>query len=295
MKEDIEGDEWVKNVATKKFYNEIEKHAGVFKKEFFNSHFADDLIKNKLKIGEQPFAWLEHFDKMKKLLERLMSMKNIAIENAKVSLTNLFKNRIYSLESSINRLALQLQQISVPASENANLIKEINEGFRRIELSINKLWKQRKKMFRKIKGNIDKKSLETLPLLNNAIAVLDISFEADILANHVKSNLQFISHKDKLVDIIRIPNSKKIPHLLMLAFDFARIGENFEKINEQEKKLLEKDKNANNYDYAPIKKSVIELIGMYYSFIDWTKSIGFNLKIDYVVERVNRLKGEQHG
>ncbi len=288
LQTDIEGRIWVRNIATKEFYNNIDEYADKFRAEFKNNPFADLLNANKSKIVEQPFAWIDLLSKMKSLLEQLMSKKISAIDNAENFILYNFRKRAGELEAAIQRLALQLNEIllkGIRETEDINLIREIDKGINRLEITINRFWKRRKKKFKYLKNKI--------PKVNEFLEKIDLIPEADKVAQSSKSFVQFSDHSNKVISSIKNLSSREIPLILKLAYDYARMGDIAVSLNLLEKVIKEKDNSVKSYNFNEIKNSLKELIALYMQFINFVR-LTIDIKIDSIVEKLYKFERDYY-
>lgn len=302
LNEDIEDNEWKRNVATKKFYDNVDLYADTFRKDFLNNPFADSLLKYKYKskIGEQPFAWIEILTKMIKVLERLIQMKNTTIDNARIYLNNLFRNRIDSLKSSITVLSLQLNRVIKEENQDVKIMKEIEEGIKRIENITHKLWKNRKKRFKKIKIEIDNKNIRILPEMNKLFEMFSIIQDSDKLKDNAQGLIEFSRHTEKIKMLVGdYPTEKNIGHLLMFDFNLARMSEFISGSNFIEKAIKQKDMYVKGYELSKIRKSINELINLYLELINFISLVIITdmAQIDTktAMQKINQFRSEYYG
>jgi len=296
LQRDINNGVWIRNVATKEFYEHVEEYADDFRKEFKNMPFADSLLKHKEIIREDPFAWIKFLEKMRKILEQFMSMKNSAIEDAKNYIYQAFKKKKDLLDSLITQLSSQLNEIIITQSEDTNTIKQIEEGIKRIEKAINLLWKERKKKFNKIKINIDRLSIYVTPELDRLTQTFNIISEGNMLIQNLRAMAKFSDHHEKLTKAIGPkPTSKNFGHLGMLAFDYARMENIATTINFTEQLIKQKDSQLRDYNLTKLKKSIKELIDMYNELINFIKLTKILIDISLISNKINKFNGDYYG
>ena len=296
LEKDIENNQWVRNQATSTFYKNIELYADIFRKKFLNNPFANSLIKNKSKIGEQPFEWINLLQKMKQALEDAMPRKNIAIDNAKNHLYNVFRSRVESLKSSIIGLSAQLNQLLSPEIEDASLLKQIQEGVKRIERVINKLWDKRRKKFKNISARITSLSIYVMPTLDRFIETVNIIKEGTKIAQNNIALVQFGESTNKIVSIAGPRLQPRHFELLgMLGFNFARMGDIVESNNQNEELIKQKDALSRNYDLAKLKISIKELTELYMEFIEFLNLVNIGVDIKEFTYKTNNFMREYYG
>lgn len=290
LQKDIENEVWVQDVATKEFLSKIDEHANTFLTKFANEPFAKTLLNNKGNIGEQPFRWIDLLNRMKASLENLMTRKNAVIEGAMKYLNGAFGNRLEQLKALIATISSRITRILKETTGDIDVIRQIQEGLKRIERVVQRLWVERKKKFKNVKGMIDSKSADVIPNLVRAIELTNLDLEARKLAQYAQTAVNFGEHTDMLLDMINPLDSRHSSHALMLGFDFKTLGETAEGINEIGKEVKGKAKTFQNIEFAPLIKSVRELIAIYNEFINLVKLMMIGIETDAIAERMKKLR-----
>jgi|GEM_PF-4839245 hypothetical protein len=292
---------WVRPEATVEFYNHIDKYAAEFKTEFADNPFAVYLLKNKENIGMQPFRWMAILNGMKQRLGELMGKKNIVIGNAKNYLTGvdgksgIFEARVKKLREAVAFLIAQINQIFQSETGAAGLVKKVEEATRRIETGVNELWKARKMRFKNAFSKIVDLHNPLLPYFGEIEDLLTIDAEEQELEKHGKGIVQFSEHKDKVIERVRIQDPNALAYLLMLDFDFARLGNLHRDFNDAFDRVKRKDKTLRVYDLSPIKSGMRPLIDAYINFIEWAKA-RFNLEeTENVRNKISKFMREYYG
>lgn len=288
LQRDMEGNKWVRDVATKEFLDNIENHANRFIEKFSNKPYANALLRNKVKLQEQPFAWIGLLTRMRNGLEGLMPRKNVIIGDAKDYLIRVFTKRMQSLKEMIARFAVQINQIILTESGEASLVEKVLDGIKRIERVIGKIWENRKKRFIKAYDRVKSLNEDVLPSIEELMKMYEVETEAAELARHGKGIVDFVEHKDKILTNIDTPTTKGIPYLLMLDFDFARLSEFHSTFEETLAKIKEKEDRIRNYDISAIKKSVLNLVSAYMSIVQWIR-LRIELDTDAIRQQANKF------
>lgn len=298
---DIKTNRWIKPEATIEFYNHIDRYAAEFKTEFGDVPFANYLARNKTSIGMQPFRWIAILNGMKQRLTELMGKKNIAIANAKDYLTGfdgkggIFEARVKKLREVVAFLITQINQIFQSETGAIALVKKIEEGIKRVEADVNGLWKERKVRFNNAYAKIVDLHNPLVPYFDEVGELLKIDAEEEELAKNGKGIVQFAEHKDKLIGMVQIQDPNAWAYLLLLHFDFARLGEFHKAFNDAIDSMMQKDKAIKGYDVSPIKAGMQPLINAYINFIRWVMS-KFSLEdSDHIKNRISKFMREHYG
>lgn len=296
LQHDIENGIWVRSQATAKFYKNIEFYADFFRKRFLNKPFANSLIINKPKIGEQPFEWINLLQKMKIALENAMPKKNMAIDNAKIHLDSVFGGRVGSLKSSIMELSAQLNQLLRSEIEDTSLLKQIEEGIKRVEKVINRLWKERRKKFENIKTRITSLSIDVMPMLDRFIESIKIINEGTRIAQNNIALVQFGESNNKITKFIGSKLDQRRFELFgMLSFNFARMGDIVESNAQNEERIKQKDALSEKYDLTELRIAVKELTILYTEFINFLNLISIDTNVKDVAYKINNFMRENYG
>ena len=296
LEKDIEDGKWIRNLSTSKFYNNVEAYADIFRKRFFNEPFAKSLLANKQKIGEQPFKWIELLQKMKQGLEASMPKKNVAIENLMNLLSNLFSERITALRSSILKFANEMVELLQKETQNKDLLKLIEDGVKRMEKTINRIWEERKRKFNEFANGINLLSKVVNPSLDQFTQQIDIERESAQIA---RDSMAFVQFWDTTLKINRtIPRaSVQKRHGLsgMLAFNIARMEELVESNNAMEARIKQKDELARTFPLDRVKTIVVELIGVYQNLMRFIEFLGIGVETKNLEAKTKIFLGEFNG
>lgn len=290
---DIKQQIWLRNISTKVFYKNIEKHASAFLKSFGNQRFAELMLQNKEKLGEEPFSWIELLNGFLFELRPLIKEKNDIIENARKSLIIIFQNRQLSLRASIEILAGQISQILKAIGIDTDLIKKINKGIKATEKILNRLWLERLAKFLKIKGRIEMISFNVKPEISRLLEVIDIRDDVNKIMTRTKTFIDFSNHKQELMKRVRKFSSQYIPHLLMLNFDLARMEEIAKEVQLVQNLAVERTNSIEKYDSSKLREAANTLVQLYKILIQWLIYIGIrieNVDLKNTYEAINKFK-----
>jgi hypothetical protein len=199
------------------------------------------------------------------------------------------------LREAVAFLIAQINQIFQSETGAAGLVKKVEEATRRIETGVNELWKARKMRFKNAFSKIVDLHNPLLPYFGEIEDLLTIDAEEQELEKHGKGIVQFSEHKDKVIERVRIQDPNALAYLLMLDFDFARLGNLHRDFNDAFDRVKRKDKTLRVYDLSPIKSGMRPLIDAYINFIEWAKA-RFNLEeTENVRNKISKFMREYYG
>ncbi len=285
---------WKSVDATREFYQHMDRYADTFKTEFLDNPFASYLLSNKKKIGEQPFKWIAILNGMKGRLEELMRRKGMVITNTKNYIVGVFGQKIEDLRQRIRRLALQINQLIMSESGDIDWVKKIEEGLRKVEKIVNKLWKDRKRRFILTLEKIEDVSAIAKEHMQSIVEMTSVDEEAKAFAQNSKGIVDFSDHQKQVIQRVGTPNSQKIPYLIMLDFDFTRIGDLYEELDAAEEEVREKERKLEALDLTPTKIAVESCVKWHLDVFDWAAK-RLNINISSLIETSNRFLREHYG
>lgn len=299
LQTDIEENQWIRNVATKKFLDELELHANKFRTEFRNSPFADSLIANKKRIGEQPFEWISLLQKMANNLTRLIQMKSAVIENARAFLANAFSARITALNQSFARLSIQLAQTTSIETEDSLLLRKIKEGIERVEKRMKRRLEEAKKRIGALKEDIENLTITIQPEFEKAVQMSSLTEEGAKLTRSSEKANKFFEHMGQVSRVLRSRglNANSFEYLGILLFDAARLQDLIRNKVKAQETIKEKERRAREYDLSNLKSLIWKLLSLYLEFVNALQLGIAIVGIDYesIKMRINKFLGEYYG
>jgi len=295
IKQDIKDGNWVTNDSTRKFYDNIDRYAQIFKIKFRNSSFSDILIANKT-LGEQPFAWIRLLEKMKKLLEQVSSVQIPAIQNARASLNTIFINRINEIKSLMGILLNQMEKSINSAGKNERPYEVIEKGLIRVERAIRKLWKLRKKRFRELKTKIQRLSLIVIPEIDSLTESNQIIDDASNLIETGITWNKFNEHLDAIKQRMgQKPSTGKYDKVGLLLFDISKMESVSNNFIGLRRVINEKRRAIQEYPIDQIKLVIKELIMLYLELISYLKLLKTDNDLNQVSIDMNNFLRYYYG
>ena len=228
---DIENGEWVRNDGFKRFYEKIETYSSEFSSKFRNNEFAGILLKEKERIREQPFRWIDLLNQLKSRLIQEYSLKNRVVEDARQALELIFQKRITEIKIILQRVIentkalLDSLQVSLDDKE---VLDRIDKGIYTIQKNINRLWRDRIRHIKKAEARIKSAYFYLLPIMESILDKIDIQKEVNYFAGLVRSNIDFDNHRVKVTKSINPGRKSSLSGLVMLLFNLARTDDNLE-------------------------------------------------------------------
>src|SRR3989338_7265609 len=227
----IENGEWVRNDGFKRFYEKIETYSSEFSSKFRNNEFAGILLKEKERIREQPFRWIDLLNQLKSRLIQEYSLKNRVVEDARQALELIFQKRITEIKIILQRVIentkalLDSLQVSLDDKE---VLDRIDKGIYTIQKNINRLWRDRIRHIKKAEARIKSAYFYLLPIMESILDKIDIQKEVNYFAGLVRSNIDFDNHRVKVTKSINPGRKSSLSGLVMLLFNLARTDDNLE-------------------------------------------------------------------
>ena len=272
LQSDMQGEVWVRNIQTKKFFEGLTGHARRFK-ELGNGKFAEYLLAHS-QYGEQPNKWIALLKGMMAELnaksEELIRIRSRVIEDARVSLFGLFESRIKTLTENISKLSNgSLQDASIENTGSGTILK-IKKGLDRMEKVIRRLWKERRKKFHQIKIRIGNLSLQVMPKIDELSRLAEAVKEGRSIASSMEHFLRYSRAKQQIAPRVRSNNLyNSFGNLIMINFAAARMDDSLEEVDAAENQIRLKDKQLREYDVAPLAKVTGELLNEHKNLLEW--------------------------
>lgn len=286
---------WMRAEATEEFCKHIEEYAATFRTEYADNPFASYLLKNKERIGQQPLKWITILNGWRGRLEELMRRKNAVIGDAGKYLAAVFEKRSGLLRDAIARLILQINRAIMAESGEINLVSAVQKGIDALKRDVDRLWKNRKKRFIYTYDRVDVMYMDIAEHFEKLEEMFDIEAEAEQLATQGGSIVKFSEHKEKVLEAVNILDPAKFSYLLMLDFDFARLGEFHNQFGDFIEQIKQKDNALSNYDLTLIRKGVQRMINAYLTLVNWSKQRILLEDVGYVTERTSKFMSERYG
>lgn len=294
---DPSGRQWIENKSTKVFFGNVEKYAKKFQDYFYNQEFAQKILTNKGRIGENPFAWR---DMLKEELDRIKSNSpngNTIIQNAKGYLSAVFKSRMDRLKKSIELIVASLNR-SLLTSQDADLAKKIEKGIIKMEAIIKKEWKARLRQLKEAEEGLKDKVLGAYKEINQFINVVDMTDAVNGMVKAVRHLEAYSDTKRKIATRMNPSNPQHFSFLGSLAFVYARMGEAAEFAGSMIDEVREKDAASKSYKINELKIKVNSLLELYLKIIVILGYLGILMdrqRTEYYKTRIAKFRGDYYG